>query len=170
VESIGSFYLNPSPTVFLNDREPGASPVVQLVAARHVKSRKREQHGSVGGVINQKVHQDVAATAMIFRGHGPGDLEIVGELESELIVNTVEIGAHYSRCADMGAAPSPVPADNDPTVDRGDEKRFVEFPANGSLQHFGRDNIQVLDPSASCDGRRCGHGTTTKQTDNDSCG
>ena len=130
VETIGSLYLDPSPGVFLYDGEPGAAPVVVLIAARDVKGRKREEHRAIGGVINQKVEDDVA-TETGYPAKRPGNLEILGELESELVVLTIEIGAPYSRSADLGA--HPLPADNDPTVDRGDKETLVELATDGSL-------------------------------------
>jgi hypothetical protein len=138
VETLGSLYLDPSPIVFFYDGEPGAAPVIHLIAPRRVKSRKREEHRPIGGVINQEMEDD-GATKTAYISNGPGNLEVFGEVESQLIVDTVEIGAHYSRSAD--AATHPLTADNNPTVDRGDKETLVEFSANGPLQHSGRDDL-----------------------------
>src|ERR1044072_1095258 len=116
MKTIGSFYLDPAPIVFY-DGEPGAAPIIVLIATRPVKGRKRKEHRPIRGVINQKVQHNVA-TKTAEPANGPGNLEVLRELESELIILTVEIGAPYSRSADTSA--DPLAADNNPTFDRRD--------------------------------------------------
>ena len=96
VETIGSFNLDPAPILF-NNGEPGATPVKQLLAARRVKGRKREEHRPIRGVINHEVDHDGAGSQIAaLRASGPGNLKVAGDFQSKLIVNAVEIGAHYS--------------------------------------------------------------------------
>ena len=130
VETIRALYFDPSPCVFLYDGEAGAAPVIILLAAGHVKGRKGEKHRAIGGMINQEVKHNVA-TETAYSTNGPGNLEILGELKSELIVFTVEIGPPYSWSADLGT--HPLPADHNPTVDRRNKESLVEFSADGSL-------------------------------------
>src|SRR5688572_1927667 len=131
------FYLGPGPVSF-QDRQLRAAKVLLLIAPRTSQMRERECHRSISDLVNEQMHEDVAAGSVV-DSIVSGELHFLRQLEGEIIELTVQF--RMDNACSRNPRPDQLTANDDPALHRRNGQTLVEFGTDGSLQDAQRNDI-----------------------------